>query len=100
MSAGTAGSPAAASNGRAARAGFAALGIVLGLGLSLRLVDIGRPELRIAAQLRALHTSIRTPDALQLAAGPSAGCTSFVTNDRDLPPVKGLKVVQLRNYVR
>jgi predicted nucleic acid-binding protein len=66
----------------------------------VRLVDIGRPELRIAAQLRALHTSIRTPDALQLAAGLSAGCNSFVTNDRDLPPVGGLKIVQLRNYVR
>ncbi len=66
----------------------------------VRLVDIGRPELRIAAQLRALHTSIRTPDALQLAAGLSAGCHSFVTNDRDLPPVGGLKVIQLRDYLR
>jgi len=65
----------------------------------VRLVDIGRPELRMAAQLRALHASIRTPDALQLAAGLSAGCHAFVTNDRDLPSVGGLEVVQLRAYL-
>ena len=65
----------------------------------VRLVDIGRPELRTAAQLRALHPSVRTPDALQLAAGLSAGCRTFVTNDRDLPPVAGLRVLQLRSYL-
>lgn len=65
----------------------------------VRLVDIGRSELRMAAQLRALHASIRTPDALQLAAGLSAGCHAFVTNDRDLPSVGGLEVVQLRAYL-
>jgi predicted nucleic acid-binding protein len=66
----------------------------------LRLVDIGRPELRMAAQLRALHPSVRTPDALQLAAGLSTGCHTLVTNDRDLPAVGGLRVVQLRSYLR
>jgi len=65
----------------------------------VRLVDIGRAELRMAAQLRALHPSVRTPDALQLAAGLSAGCRTFVTNDRDLPPVAGLRVLQLRSYL-
>ncbi len=66
----------------------------------LRLVEIGRPQLRIAAQLRALHASVRTPDALQLAAALSAGCSAFVTNDRDLPSVPGLRVLQLRDYLR
>jgi len=65
----------------------------------LRLVDIGRDELRTAAQLRALHPSLRTPDALQLAAALSAGCRSFVTNDRDLPPVPGLRILRLRDYL-
>lgn len=65
----------------------------------MRLVDIGRAELRMAAQLRALHPSVRTPDALQLATALSAGCRSFVTNDRVLPSVAGLKVVQLRSYL-
>lgn len=65
----------------------------------VRLVDIGRAELRMAAQLRALHPSVRTPDALQLATALSAGCRSFVTNDRVLPSVAGLKVIQLRSYL-
>jgi predicted nucleic acid-binding protein len=65
----------------------------------VRLVDIGRAQLRMAAQLRALHPSVRTPDALQLAAALSAGCRTFVTNDRDLPAVPGLDVLQLRSYL-
>ncbi len=65
----------------------------------LRMVDIGRGELRAAAQLRALHATLRTPDALQMAAALSAGCRSFVTNDRDLPTVPGLRVFQLRKYL-
>jgi predicted nucleic acid-binding protein len=65
----------------------------------VRLVDIGRPQLRMAAQLRALHPSVRTPDALQLASALSAGCPTFVTNDRDLPAVPGLRVLKLRSYL-
>jgi len=65
----------------------------------VRLLDIGREHLRIAAQLRALHPGVRTPDALQLAAALAGGCTGFVTNDRDLPAVPGLKVMQLRSYL-
>jgi hypothetical protein len=33
-----------------------------------------------------------------MAAALSAGCRSFVTHDRVLPPVAGLKVLQLRSY--
>ena len=65
----------------------------------VRLVDIDRSQLRTAAQLRALHPSVRTPDALQLAAALLAGCTAFVTNDRDLPAVPGLEVLKLRSYL-
>ena len=38
------------------------------------------------------------PDALQLAAALSSGCKTFVTNDRRLPAVPGLRVVQLSQY--
>jgi len=65
----------------------------------LRLVDIDTFQLRTAAQLRALHPSVRTPDALQLAAALFAGCSVLVTNDRDLPAVPGLAVLKLRNYL-
>jgi predicted nucleic acid-binding protein len=65
----------------------------------VRLVDISRAELRVAAQLRALHPSVRTPDALQLATALSSGCSTFVTNDRSLPPLRGLKVLELGDYL-
>lgn len=60
----------------------------------LTLVDIDADLLRAAARIRA-SLRIRTPDALQLAAAQRAGCTCFVTNDRDLPNVGGMRVVQL-----
>lgn len=65
----------------------------------LRLVELDRPLLRTAARLRALHPALRTPDALQLAAALSAGCSSFVTNDRDLPALPGLRVLKLTSYL-
>lgn len=63
----------------------------------LSLVDIDRPLLRAAAALRARHT-IKTPDALQVAAALSAGCRSFVTNDRKLPTIPGLEVIDLGTW--
>ncbi len=80
------------------RAGNAALAeryeALLTRSRGLTLIDLDRDVLRTAAQLRA-RFGIRTPDALQLAAAHSARCTAFVTNDRRLPVVEGLRVVQL-----
>jgi predicted nucleic acid-binding protein len=60
----------------------------------IRLVELDRVQLRTAAQLRARYGS-RTPDALQLAAALTTRCSALVTNDRRLPPVPGLRIVQL-----
>lgn len=60
----------------------------------VRLLEIDQAQLRMAARLRAAH-HIRTPDALQLAAALTAGCSSLVTNDRRFPSVPGLQVLQL-----
>ena len=65
-------------------------------GLTIR--DLDRDLLRNAARIRA-GTGIKTPDALQLAAAHAGGCSAFLTNDRRLPPVGGMKVLQLREYV-
>ena len=54
-------------------------------------------QLKAAAQLRAA-TGLKTPDALQLAAALGAGCRSFLTNDRRLPAIPGLRVMQLSQY--
>jgi predicted nucleic acid-binding protein len=64
----------------------------------LHLVDLNRDVIRVAAQLRAAYP-IRTPDALQLAAALAQRCSAFVTNDRQLPRLPGLKVVQLRDQL-
>lgn len=67
-----------------------------GRGVVLREID--RPLLRAAAQLRAV-AGVRTPDALQLSAALAEGCTTFVTNDRRLTALPGLRILQLDNYL-
>jgi len=64
----------------------------------LRMVELDRAQLRAAAQLRARYR-VRTPDALQLTAALSHGCTAFLTNDRELPAISGIRVVQLREHL-
>jgi len=60
----------------------------------VRLVDLRRDHMRLAAELRAV-TGVSTPDALQLAASLASGCSAFVTNDRRLPALPGLRVIQI-----
>jgi predicted nucleic acid-binding protein len=83
------------------RSGDAALAeryeALLSRSRGLKLVDLGRPLLRAAAQLRAVH-GIATPDALQLAAALSMRCGAFLTNDRRIPHLSGLHVLQLHDF--
>ena len=65
----------------------------------VRIVDISHDQLRAAAQLRAA-TGVKTPDALQLVAAIGDGCTTFLTNDRRLPPVPGLRLADLTSHVK
>jgi predicted nucleic acid-binding protein len=65
----------------------------------ITLVDIDRAQLRSTAQLRARY-KVATPDAFQLAAALSYRCDTFVTNDRRLPTIPGLDMVQLRELLR
>ena len=71
---------------------------VLTRSRGVRMVDLSRDHLRLAAQRRAA-TSAATPDALQLAASLASRCSAFVTNDRHLPPVPALRIIQLGAYV-
>jgi predicted nucleic acid-binding protein len=63
----------------------------------VRLIDVSRGQLTAAAQLRAV-SGVRTPDALQLVAAMGAHCAAFLTNDRRLPTIPGLRVLQLESY--
>lgn len=65
----------------------------------IRLVDLEHPLLRAAAHLRAV-ARVRTPDALQLATALTTGCTAYLTNDRGLPGIPGLRILELRDYVK
>ena len=65
----------------------------------LKMIDLSRPLLRSAAQIRSRY-QVRTPDALQLAAAMAKGCTVFLTNDRDLPAIPGMRILQLRDYTQ
>lgn len=64
----------------------------------VRMTDISRGYLRAAAQLRAA-TRVKTPDSLQLVSALASGCTVFLTNDRELPVVPGIRVFQLSSYI-
>jgi predicted nucleic acid-binding protein len=65
----------------------------------IRTADISRDHLRAAAQLRA-KTGMKTPDSLQIVAALAASCTAFITNDRELPTVPGIRILQLASYTR
>jgi len=66
--------------------------------LLTHVAEITRDHLRAAAQLRA-STGVKTPDALQLVAALEAGCATFLTDDRALPTIPGLRILQLTSYV-
>ena len=72
---------------------------VLTRSRGVRMADISRHHLRAAAQLRAA-TGLKTADSLQFVAALAGGCTVFLTNDRDLPPVPGIRILQLTSYTR
>jgi predicted nucleic acid-binding protein len=69
---------------------------ILSNSRGLRLIDIDRPLVRLAAQIRALE-GLKTPDDLQIAAALRSGCTTFLTNDRKIPAVGGLQILQLHD---
>jgi predicted nucleic acid-binding protein len=70
---------------------------VLTRSRGVRMIDLTREHMRLAAQLRAA-SSVATPDALQLATCLASRCSAFITNDRRLPSIPGLRIIQLRDY--
>ena len=64
----------------------------------IRVIDLSREQMRGAAELRAA-TGVKTPDALQLIAAMGTGCGTFVTNDRRIPGIPGMRILQLADYV-
>ena len=52
----------------------------------------------LAARYEALLTGILTPDVRQFAAALATNCAAFLTNDRRLPTLPALPIIQLANY--
>lgn len=65
----------------------------------LRCLDIDRSVLKAAAQLRATNPRLKPPDAIQVATALIARCRTFLTNDRRIPFIPGLKILQLDKYL-
>ena len=66
-------------------------------GRGLSLVELDRAVLRLAAQVRATF-GVRTPDALQIACASAGGAAALLTNDRELPEIPGLRILQLSDF--
>jgi predicted nucleic acid-binding protein len=55
-------------------------------------IPISRQILLSAAQLRA-ETRLKLPDAIHLATAKWAGCSAFVTNDRQIKGGDGVRII-------
>jgi predicted nucleic acid-binding protein len=64
----------------------------------LHLLDLDCVSIRLAAGIRAL-AGLKTPDALQVASALQAGCSAFLTNDRQIPSIGDMRTLQLRDYL-
>lgn len=63
-------------------------------GRNFSVIAIDPPLAIAAADLRARYT-LRTPDALQIAASVQAGCQAFITNDAGLKRVSDIPILIL-----
>lgn len=70
---------------------------ILSHSRGLEMHELDKELLKEGVYLRAKY-GIKTPDALQIAAAKKCKCSAFVTNDRQLPRIEGLKVLQLSSY--
>ncbi|MCX6644808.1 MAG: type II toxin-antitoxin system VapC family toxin [bacterium] len=64
---------------------------------SLEVVPVSRDILIEAAKIRASQ-SIRLPDAIHLATAVQSQCSSFLTNDKNIPKITSLKSIYLSDF--
>lgn len=66
---------------------------------NLEVITVDWYVARLAAKLRASYKSLRTPDAIQLAATLLKGYKAFLTNDAKLKQIKEIKILTLKDYI-
>jgi predicted nucleic acid-binding protein len=65
---------------------------------NIRLLGISRSIAERAGRLRGKYGSLRTLDALQLAAAIEGGADAFLTNDVKLKQISEIKIIVLKDY--
>lgn len=68
-------------------------------GKGLTLLEITDAMAEKAGRLRGKYPSLKTVDAVQIAAALQSGAKAFLTNDRRLKTVTEIKVFVLEDYV-
>jgi predicted nucleic acid-binding protein len=63
------------------------------------LLPITQDVLREAARLRALHTPLKSPDAIHAATALVHGCALFLTNDLGFRSITGLPLAILDEVI-
>ncbi|NBP68678.1 MAG: type II toxin-antitoxin system VapC family toxin [Cytophagia bacterium] len=64
-------------------------------GTSIKLMDVGLAEAKLAAELRAVH-NLKTPDAIHIATDIESDSKFFLTNDFQLKKISNLEIVTLK----
>ena len=64
----------------------------------LEVMPIAREILIEAARIRS-ESGVRLPDAIHLATAVLSGCDSFITNDKSISDLPGLKVVYISDLI-
>jgi len=68
-------------------------------GKNFSLVEISAGIAERAGRLKGRHASLRTVDAVQIAAAVHVGAEAFITNDVRLRKIREVKIVVLRDYL-
>ena len=68
-------------------------------GENIGLIDISPNIAEQAGRLRGKYKSLRTMDAIQIAAAVDTGADAFLTNDIKLKQVTEIKVLVLKDYL-
>ena len=68
-------------------------------GRNFSLVEISAGIAERAGWLRGRHASLRTVDAVQIAAAVHVGAEAFITNDVRLRKTREVKIVILKDYL-
>lgn len=68
-------------------------------GENVILLEISSKIAEKAGQLRGKYNSLKTMDAIQIAAALNTGADAFITNDVKLKQVKDVKVIVLNDFL-